>query len=172
MYVQSRYYFTNNGIVFILPRKKQQDSETLVSNIDGPTRPSTLPMCCSIVSPSNLGSLWCARTRIKMLSTPTASTKNGITYNQGFIIDISLNSCCQHYKLLSLVSAWKKLHTNVLRHHQWQLNTMQSVIHTKFTTLSNKITQFVFMKILLGKAGLHIHKYPFKRRQKRRKNTN
>lgn len=36
-------------------------------------------MCCAMVSSGLLGSLWLVWTRMKMLSTPTASTRNGIT---------------------------------------------------------------------------------------------
>jgi len=62
-----------------IPRKKQQLSDTLVSNMLGPTWPSVRPMCSGIDSFGRLPSLWWVCTRIKILSTPTASTRNGMT---------------------------------------------------------------------------------------------
>lgn len=65
--------------MYTLPKKKQQLSDMLVSNIEGPTCPKVLPICWACVSFGFLTSLWCVCTNMKMLSTPTASTRNGIT---------------------------------------------------------------------------------------------
>lgn len=63
------------------PIKKHKHSDILVSNIDGPTSPKILPMCSSMDSSSNFGFLSYVWIKIKILSTPTANTKNGITCN-------------------------------------------------------------------------------------------
>lgn len=65
--------------IYYSPKKKQQLSDILVSNIEGPTCPKVLPMCCAWVSFGFLTSLWCVCTKMNMLSTPTASTRNGMT---------------------------------------------------------------------------------------------
>lgn len=63
------------------PIKKHKHSDILVSNIDGPTSPKILPTCSCMVSSSHFGFFSYVWIKIKILSTPTANTKNGITYN-------------------------------------------------------------------------------------------
>lgn len=45
----------------------------------GPTWPRIRPICSGIDSLGWRLSLWCVWTRIKILSTPTARTRNGMT---------------------------------------------------------------------------------------------
>lgn len=71
-----------------LPRKKQQTSESDDTNMDGATSPTMRPMCSSWDSPRLRGSRWYVWTKMKMLSTPTANTKKGITFNYK-----SVNEC-------------------------------------------------------------------------------
>lgn len=63
------------------PIKKHKHSDILVSNIDGPTSPKILPTWSHMDSSSHFGFLSYVWIKIKILSTPTANTKNGITYN-------------------------------------------------------------------------------------------
>lgn len=75
----------------IIPRKKQHDSDKLVRSIDGPTWATIRPICNTWLSFGRRRTLWCVCTRMKILSTPTASTKNGITWN--YLIKFSMK--CQ-----------------------------------------------------------------------------
>lgn len=52
-----------------------------MSNIDGPTSPKILPTCSCMDSSSHFIFLSYVWIKIKILSTPTANTKNGITCN-------------------------------------------------------------------------------------------
>lgn len=63
------------------PIKKHKHSDILVSNIDGPTSPKILPTWSHMGSSSHFGFLSYVWIKIKILSTPTANTKNGITCN-------------------------------------------------------------------------------------------
>lgn len=49
------------------------------NNIPGPTRPKTLPICSGILSLGKALSFCSTSMKINKLSTPTASTRNGIT---------------------------------------------------------------------------------------------
>lgn len=68
------------------PIKKHKHSDILVSNIDGPTSPKILPTWSHMGSSSHFGFLSYVWIKIKILSTPTANTKNGITCNTYYII--------------------------------------------------------------------------------------
>lgn len=98
------YLFSFHGAD--VPRKKQTDSERLHRSMLGATFPRTRPICSSLVSPvlrtslceeegqrrrsggcRNLASAhakrsrtWYSRTKMKMLSAPTASTRKGTTW--------------------------------------------------------------------------------------------
>src|SRR5579862_5975069 len=62
------------------PREKATVSETAERRIEGPIRPSARPTRCSTDSSLNrVFILWNSWTTRKMLSTPTARTKKGIT---------------------------------------------------------------------------------------------
>ena len=64
------------------PRKKHRASAVVESSMEGATLPTTRPTCSSTLSPSFRGSRCHVCTKMKMLSTPTASTKKGITCNK------------------------------------------------------------------------------------------
>ena len=61
------------------PIPKQQHPLAVVNRIEGPISPKAFPMASDIFSYLNLSTLLNAWTSIKILSTPTANTKNGIT---------------------------------------------------------------------------------------------
>lgn len=99
-----------------LPRKKQHDSDKLVRSMDGPTWATTRPICSTWLSFGRRGSLWCVCTRMKILSTPTASTKNGITWND--FTNFSVIYLGNHYIGLKLLKKKKKTtgkHTHIQR---------------------------------------------------------
>ena len=60
------------------PKKKQVHSAAELSSIEGATSPTILPTCSSCVSSGSLWLLWKVCTKINILSTPTARTRNGI----------------------------------------------------------------------------------------------
>lgn len=68
--------------VLVLPMIKHAASDKLVSKIEGPTFPNARPICCSTDSVFFLSNRWYVCTRINMLSTPTANTKNGMTWKK------------------------------------------------------------------------------------------
>lgn len=68
------------GMSDIDPMAKQQISEQVHNRMDGPTWPMAFPMFFSIVSFDLCGMRLYACTKMKMLSTPMASTRNGMTW--------------------------------------------------------------------------------------------
>lgn len=84
--------------------------------MDGPTWATTRPICSTWLSFGRRGSLWCVCTRMKILSTPTASTKNGITWND--FTNFSIRYLGNHYIGLKLLEKRRKRtgkHTNIQR---------------------------------------------------------
>lgn len=67
------------GISVTDPMAKQAPSDIEVSNIDGPTWPNALAMLSLTLVYCRLSKRLNVCTRMNRLSTPTASTKNGIT---------------------------------------------------------------------------------------------
>lgn len=73
-----------------LPIKKQAASEVLVSSMEGPTFPKASPMFSSTDFLLSTSRPWYVWTNIKILSTPTANTKNGITWKFYYLFVIMI----------------------------------------------------------------------------------